>query len=329
MNTWQEYLPCSIDSDLLGIINKLLQIKAEDRYQSPSVVLADLQCTPQASKALHPSIKSRQSFSFDSVRVNQQGKITSRSQKKAQFFSEDLCDRATLQMIKIPGGTFLMGSSEDEPGRHGWEGPQHQVTVTQFFMSRYPVTQSQWQAVMGVNPSHFKGSNRPVEQVSWEEAVEFCRKLTSSTGRDYRLPSEAEWEYACRAGMTTPFHFGETITSELANYNSTTTYRFESKGDYRGQTTDVDSFPPNAYGLSDMHGNIFEWCMDTFHNRYDGAPTDGNAWIDAVNRPCVTRGGPWILESSYCRSASRERFNPDSLNYLVGFRVALSIPPSP
>ncbi|MFM6271198.1 MAG: formylglycine-generating enzyme family protein, partial [Dolichospermum sp.] len=167
--------------------------------------------------------------------------------------------------------------------------PQHEVTIKPFSMGKYPITQAQWQAVAALpqvnqelkpNPSRFKGAKRPVEQVSWHEAVEFCARLSNYTKRPYRLPSEAEWEYACRAGTTTPFHFGDTITTELANYNGNYTYGDGSKGVYRKETTEVGSFKiANELGLYDMHGNVWEWCQDDWHNNYEGAPTDGSAWI--------------------------------------------------
>ncbi|MFM6071877.1 MAG: formylglycine-generating enzyme family protein, partial [Dolichospermum sp.] len=167
--------------------------------------------------------------------------------------------------------------------------PQHEVTIKPFSMGKYPITQAQWQAVAALpqvnqelkpNPSRFKGAKRPVERVSWHDAVEFCARLSNHSQRPYRLPSEAEWEYACRAGTITPFHFGETITTELANYNGNNTYGDGPKGVYRGETTEVGSFKiANEFGLYDMHGNVWEWCQDDWHNNYEGAPTDGSAWI--------------------------------------------------
>ena len=150
------------------------------------------------------------------------------------------------------------------------------------------------------DPSRFKGDNRPVEQVTWFDAVEFCQRLSQYTKRNYRLPSEAEWEYACRAGTTTPFHFGETITSELANYNAESTYGDAPKGESRGETTEVGSFGvANGFGLYDMHGNVYEWCADQYHDNYEGAPTDGSAWIEEINdndnHSRLLRGGSWYF----------------------------------
>ena len=172
-----------------------------------------------------------------------------------------------IELVRIPAGAFLMGSPNDEPKSYDDEKPQHQVTVPEFLMGKYQVTQAQWRAVAELpkieddlvpNPSYFKGDTCPVEQVSWYEAVEFCARLSKATGRNYRLPSEAEWEYACRAGTTTPFSFGELITSDVANYDGNYIYSQSLKGEYREQTTPVGSFPPNAFGLYDMQGNLWE-----------------------------------------------------------------------
>ena len=208
---------------------------------------------------------------------------------QATGFVQDLGNETQLEMMLIPSSKFMMGSPEDELERYSHESPQHQVTVQPFFMGKYAVTQAQWQVVASLpkvsrelnsDPSKFKGVNRPVEQVSWYDAVEFCDRLSRSTGKSYRLPSEAEWEYACRAGTTTPFHFGETMTSDLANYRATETYGAGVKGTYRGETTVVGSFEAaNAFGLYDMHGNVWEWCLDDWHDNYEGAPTDGSAWL--------------------------------------------------
>jgi formylglycine-generating enzyme required for sulfatase activity len=161
-----------------------------------------------------------------------------------------------------------------------------------------------------------------VEQVNWHEAVEFCARLSQKTGREYRLPTEAEWEYACRAGTTTPFHFGPTLTTNLANYDGNYVYGSGPKGVYREQTTDVGSFPPNAFGIYDMHGNVWEWCLDHWHDNYKGAPTDGSAWIEGgdSNRRLL-RGGSWIDAPRNCRSAYRGGFGPVVRLITFGFRI--------
>jgi formylglycine-generating enzyme required for sulfatase activity len=253
---------------------------------------------------------------------------------------EDLANDTQLEMMLIPGGTFIMGSPKEEENSMDSERPQHEVTIEPFFMGKYQVTQAQWRFVAQLpqvnreleqDPSHFKGDNRPVEQVSWEDAVEFCDRLSQYTGRTYRLPSEAEWEYACRAGTTTPFHFGETITTDLVNYNGNYTYGNGVKGVYRKETTEVGSFGvANNFGLYDMHGNVYEWCLDDWHENYTDAPADGSAWFSSDDKlsdktgRTVLRGGSWDYRARYCRSASRGRYSRDYRNRYFGFRVVCS-----
>ena len=262
------------------------------------------------------------------VTVNKFGEIIQRQQPIARYFVEDLGNGVTLEMSAIPGGTFMMGSPKNEAGRRSdSESPQHQVTVPSFFMGKYPVTQAQYQAIMGTNPSYFKGSNRPVEQVSWNNAVAFCEKLSQKTGKTYRLPSEAEWEYACRAGTTTPFHFGETITTDLANYNGNSTYGNGVKGVYREETTEVGSFGvANNFGLYDMHGNVWEWCQDYWHSNYEGAPTNGSEWLYSEENINIRllRGGSWDGNPGNCRSAYRVDYNLAYNDNDIGFRVVCS-----
>ena len=242
-----------------------------------------------------------------------------------------------LDMVLVPGGRFEMGSPDDEPERRESEGPQHTVTLLSFFMGRYPVTQAQWRAVCALkqveieldpDPSNCKGDNRPVEQVNWYEATEFCKRLHETTKRPYRLPSEAEWEYACRARTTTPFSFGKTLTTEIANYDGDYTYNDGHKGEYRGETTTVNAFGvANTFGLCDMHGNVYEWCADHWHSGYENAPTDGSAWLtdnEEANR--VLRGGSWDDYPRNCRSATRFNFAPVSRNNNIGFRISCLAP---
>ena len=262
---------------------------------------------------------------FETVKVNAKGEEINRSTHQAKFFKEDLDNSVILEMVSIPAGEFLMGSPSNEKKRDESEGPQHKVSMPEFFMGRFAVTQAQYQAVIGSNPANFKGEKRPVEQVSWHDATEFCQKLKEKTGRNYRLPSEAEWEYACRAGTTTPFHFGATLTSNLANYDCTSIYQSEPKREYREKTTEVGIFPPNAFGLYDMHGNVWEWCLDHWHDNYNGAPTDGSAWLsDNDNNYRLLRGGSWDNSPRSCRSASRARYNPAQRGHIIGLRVVCS-----
>jgi formylglycine-generating enzyme required for sulfatase activity len=267
-----------------------------------------------------------------------QGRWTvKKSRAQARRFVEPLSDDLTLEMVAISGGQFLMGSPDSEQEREPNEGPQHQVTVPDFFMGRYLVTQAQWWFVASLpqvnrelkpNPSEFQGSRLPVERISWYEATEFCDRLSAHTKRAYCLPSEAEWEYACRAGTTTPFHFGDMILSEVANYDGNYAYADGPKGETRQKTTSVDEFNlANGFGLSDMHGNVFEWCQDHWHGDYKGAPTDGGAWLtndEEVRR--IRRGGSWYNIPRICRSACRYYVMPDDRFNNFGFRVSCSAP---
>ena len=263
-------------------------------------------------------------------------------------YVETLEPGLTLELIEIPAGSFSMGSPKDELEARENERPQHKVNISEFYMGKYPVTQAQWRFVVGlpeidrsleIDPSGFKGEMLPVENVSWLDATEFCKRLSLHTDRAYRLPTEAQWEYACRAGTRTPFHFGETIDASVANYAAEdrkidkTTYpgkygkgRF---GEYRKKTTVVGSLrAANNRGLSDMHGNVWEWCEDHWHESYENAPTDGSAWLDQ-NSPKdsqrLLRGGSWSSIPRYCRSAVRDRSSPVSRNGTFGFRVSFRL----
>jgi len=235
-----------------------------------------------------------------------------------------------LEMVPIPAGEFRMGSSDDEPGRASNEGSQHRVRLELFSLGRMPITQGQWRQValwqsaageppwerkLKPEPAYFQSGQpeddqRPVEQVSWFDAMEFCRRLSRRTGRHYTLPSEAQWEYACRAGTTTPFAFGSVLSERQANVLSS-------------ETTKVGRFLANAWGLYDMHGNVWEWCLDHWHENYLGAPNDGRAWTNwgAETMSKVLRGGSWYFNPRVCRSAHRGRARPDDASGGVGFRV--------
>jgi formylglycine-generating enzyme required for sulfatase activity len=266
--------------------------------------------------------------------------VIKRRRQESLYFPEDLANGVQLEMVQIPGGSFLMGAPANEKDSREDERPQHQVTISPFYIGKYPVTQAQWKAVaslpqvnrkLDTDPSKFKGANRPVERVSWYDAVEFCDRLAAHTNRQYRLPSEAEWEYACRAGTTTPFHFGETMTLELANYNDNYSVSADAKGTYRKKTTEVGSFGvANAFGLYDMHGNVLEWCLDDWHDNYEGAPTDGSPWfknnsaLSQKQGKALLRGGSCIDYPRLCRSASRLSNFWAERGYIlnrIGFRV--------
>lgn len=244
----------------------------------------------------------------------------------------ELGKNLNLEMIFIPGGTFTMGSHEHDPERFSNEIPPHRVKVGDFWMGRYPITQTQWLVVANLpqverkldpDPFQYKGDNRPVERVSWYEAIEFCARLSAHTDQIYTLPSEAQWEYACRANTVTAFYFGETITTDLANYDGTYTYYGdEILGIYRNETTDVASFPSNDFGLYDMHGNVSEWCLDHWHYGYNDAPIDGSAWVTGGNGSYRRlRGGSWDNYAWDCRCAARSYENPNNRKPFIGFRV--------
>ncbi len=263
------------------------------------------------------------------------GEITNRDQQFATYQRVDLGEGIGLDLVLVPGGSFIMGSPAHEPilgNVSGYprdlfnnERPQHLVTLADVWMGKYPVTQAQYQRLMGENPSQFKGDNRPVEQVNWDEAMEFCDRLSDHTGQTHTLPSEVQWEYACRAGTSTPFHHGETTTPNLANYGADLAYGDGPTGIYRKTTTPVGSFPPNAFGLYDMHGNVWEWCLDLYHENYEGAPTDGSAWVTGGDPDYrIIRGGSWYCYPHFCRSASRDHDLRDVHLSNFGFRVVAS-----
>ena len=313
-----------------------------DKYRLFLPDFVDEQGYPLNEKAKNELKKLQQYYGLryeDAVRLEKEQEVEYQKrqaekllqQQEAKLFTENLGNGVVLEMVAIPGGKFLMGSPENEPERYNSESPQHTVTVQPFFMGKFLVTQSQWAVVAALKkvnidlnpePSNFKGANRPVEKVSWDDAIEFCARLSNKTGKTYRLPSEAEWEYACRAGTTTPFYFGETITTDLANYDGNYTYNSGTKGEYRQQTTDVEKFPPNPFGLFDMHGNTWEWCQDAWHENYKGAPTDGSPGV-SENDNRLERGGSWGDSARACRSAFRGHLALDSGLDGVGFRVVV------
>ncbi|MDJ0574708.1 MAG: SUMF1/EgtB/PvdO family nonheme iron enzyme, partial [Xenococcaceae cyanobacterium MO_234.B1] len=246
-----------------------------------------------------------------------------------QGYTEELAEDVFLEMGLIPEGSFQMGSNKNIE-----EQPVHEVTMQPFFMSKYPITQEQWKAVAALpkvkrklnpEPSRFKGDSLPVERVSWYDAKEFCARLSNHSSYNYRLPSEAEWEYACRAGTTTPFNFGETLTNSTANCNDKLTDVYEID-EYNKETTSVVSFPPNAFGLCDMHGNVYEWCEDFWYPNYEQAPNNGTARQKngiSNNQPerRLLRGGSWVCQPKNCRCAFRNYVEPDEKFSIIGFRV--------
>lgn len=230
-----------------------------------------------------------------------------------------LPDGVPLTMVWIPGGTFLMGRYSGEQDSNSDEDPQHSVTVLGFWMGKYEVTQAQWRAITGGNPSYFTGDNRPVERVSWNTITQtFLPALNSATGMTFRLPSEAQWEYAARAGTSTRFYWGDDPSySQIGNY---AWYSGNS-----GSENVVGGKLPNAFGLYDMSGNVWEWCEDDWHSNYSGAPADGSAWVHSPRGSYrVFRGGGWGNLLGYsCRSACRLYNRPSgTFGGYVGFRLS-------
>ena len=240
-------------------------------------------------------------------------------------------------LVLINGGTFMMGSPAEEPLRVGNE-IQREVTIGSFYIGMYEVTQDEYQEIMNSNPSYFKGPDLPVEQVSWFSAIAYCNALSEKMGLEmaytingqtvswnrnangYRLPTEAEWEYSCRAGTMTPFNTGDNVTIDQANYDGRRPYNKNAAGDYRQKTTAVGSFPPNSFGLFDMHGNVGEWCWDWNAEYARGAQLDpAGADIGSYR---VFRGGSWNHAADFLRSARRGGNLPSTRGYYLGFRIA-------
>ena len=289
--------------------------------------------------------------SFKTVLLNDVGKVESTPEKSTRYYQEDLGNGVGLTLVLIPGGTFQMGSPKEEQDRSDDE-TLHEVKVPNFLMGEAQVTQALWKTVatqlpkvrreLNPAPSNFNtdGNDRPVERVNWLEAMEFCDRLAKKTGKPYRLPSEAEWEYACRAGTRSPFNMGSTISTDIANYRGKDDeisgrtipgkYGKGEGGKFRGETIKVKTFPPSRTGLYDMHGNVWEWCLDNNHPNYDNAPKDGSAWLDRnadLNSDRILRGGSWINSPQNCRSACRNFSAPVTRNSSIGFRVVVPLSP--
>jgi formylglycine-generating enzyme required for sulfatase activity len=229
-----------------------------------------------------------------------------------------------MKFVWIPPGTFMMGSPKEEKGRVRDE-TQHKVTLSKgYYMSVHLVTQEQWKEVMGNNPSNFKGEkNLPVETVSWEDCQEFVKKLREKDKKPYRLPSESEWEYACRAGTTTPFHFGQTLSTDQTNYNGDHIYGDGKKGANRKKTTPVGSFPANAFGLHDMHGNVWQWCQDSYGDYPQKDVVDPTGPEKGEGR--LLRGGSWSTLPQFCRSAYRDWDESGSRYDNIGLRLCFFV----
>ena len=295
-----------------------------------------VQPNPPLSQAIAPPLNQ---FSFETatIAINRVGIGTfakvqlqiNNKYKIGKFYLETLGNvqgkSVGIDMVYIPAGKLRIGSPVNESEHDPSETPRHLVDIHGFFMSRFPITQKQWKVLMDNNPAIFIGNgDRPVENVSWHDVQEFCQKLRERTGKPYRLPSESEWEYACRAGTLTPFGFGETITPALANYNGANPYLYVPQGTASNTTTEVGKFPANGFGLHDLHGNVGEWCEDVWHDDYDLLPRDGSAWTQGGDRSCrVVRGGSWRDPAHYCRSAKRGQNAANQGDRTTGFRIAV------
>jgi formylglycine-generating enzyme required for sulfatase activity len=272
---WRDFLNGKVVSASLGrILDRMLAKALNVRYQTAAEALADLNPTPPVPSSL----------------------------------TLDCGNGIKLELVKIPAGSFMMGSNDYDSQK-----PIHRVNVPEFLMGKYQVTQAQYEAVMGKNPSYFKSKQNPVEQVSWNDAQEFCKKLSQKTGRKVKLPSEAQWEYACRAGSTGIYCFGDNVDQlgKYAWYDENSDSKIHPVGEKLA----------NAWGLHDMHGNVWEWCEDIWHDSYNGAPTDGSAWLSGENQSKhILRGGSWNDFVQLCRSANRSRSNLDFRYNFFGFR---------
>jgi formylglycine-generating enzyme required for sulfatase activity len=256
-----------------------------------------------------------QTIEFETPTLNEKGEVIARTHHTAEQFTEDLGNGINLELLLIPAGVFQMGSL-----RHAGnpdEQPQHLVSIKSFMMGK---------TIMGkLPPCRFKGDKLPVERVSWEDAQKFCQRLSKKTGRSYQLPSETQWEYACRAGTATPFSFGETLTVEVANFNGEHTFRDEPRGFYFHSTSEGGKFPPNAFGLHDMHGNLWEWCADNWLEDYTSSPRDGSSYQNKDSHDRVARGGSWHEPPELCRSAARLRVSQSDADEFMGFRVVCEV----
>jgi eukaryotic-like serine/threonine-protein kinase len=343
---WQRS-PISISKEFAEILNKMVQDRPSDRYASATEALAAIKQITAPPNIFQPistptivvpdssSIFTPISRTIDARDILEQKEVVISINRGNQ-----------LELARIPAGRFMMGMPASErkialenAKKYNWTNaetwldwstPQHEVKLPSFLMGKYAITNAQWEAVMNTKPSanydvKFQGENQPVVGVSWDNCQEFCKKLSAQTKRNVRLPSEAEWEYACRAGTTTAFHFGETITPDLVNYDGNYPYGNAPKGKYRQQTVDVKTFNPNLWGLYQMHGNLWEWCEDVWHDNYKDAPINGTAWLKGGDQKLrALRGGSWYVNAFLCRSAYRGRGYADDCFSVIGFRVVVA-----
>ncbi len=321
---------------LVAVVGLTLARPGREAARPPETpTAAEASVETQAENTVPPA---ERTFAFESVRLASDGTTALRDARQARSYAEDLGGGVAIEMVAIPAGTFTMGSTNaDYPD----EAPQHEVTLAGFYLSRYEVTQAQWRAVatslpkvsrkLDPDPSATKGDDLPVESVSWEDAMEFCERLSRKTRHIYHLPSEAEWEYAARAGTTTAFAFGDALAPTLASYDASVPFGKGPRGTAPSKPSPVGSFGvANAFGVADMHGNVAEWCLGEYHPSYEGAPTDGRPWMTGGDTDRhVLRGGSWRDLAVDCRSANRYSYPREGRQGTIGFRLAMSMGAEP
>lgn len=306
-----------LTADVDELVFKCLEHDPSDRYQTAEELAQALRAAGQvpakpapapAPTPVTPQVRGQAYFKFDDHLSPETTPSKAYGTEEGRNYTEDLGGGVKLEMVWVPGGLFMMGSKQRDE-----EKPPHQVNVKGFWMGKFQVTQEQYEKVVGNNPSHFMGLRNPVEQVSWGDAVAFCRKLAEKTGKHYALPSEAQWEYACRAGNQGKWCFGD-------NENLLPDYAWYDKNS-GSKTHPVGEKKANAWGLNDMEGNVWEWCQDWYHDNYNGAPMDGSAWETPAGQDRVLRGGSWAVSPSGTRSAYRGGYLPGFGDFRRGFRI--------
>jgi formylglycine-generating enzyme required for sulfatase activity len=327
---------CQLRSNRLPFEGSPMQIMAGHLTQAPDLSMLPELERDVVARALAKQARDR--WASCRVFVEELAGCHATDQKRkvtTAAVPESFTNSVGMKLVLIPSGKFVMGSPETEPDRHSDEGPQHLVTVSRpFYMSVHPVTQQEYEAITGHKPSHFKqaaggGPTHPVESVSWYDAMDFCRRLSSrfeerEAARSYYLPTEAEWEYACRAGTLTPFAFGLSLSSSQANFNGENPYGKAPPGPFRQQTTPVGSFKPNAFGIFDMHGNVWEWCSDFYGDTYYSMSPERDPLGPRSGDRRVLRGGNWnSAGGKNCRSARRGKDHPTAATQFDGFRVVM------
>jgi len=350
LNVLDAVVDSPIDQALAMLLNpKVIDVQPQ-AVSIPPVSVPSVESQPEVVAPIEGSLSTfpnSKIYHYEIITLNEEGEIAERCKGENHGYLETTAG-LNIEMVLIPAGEFMFGFLDNEDVTTHPDRPRYRVTVPEFWMSRTTITQGQWQIIaemrqmaqaLNPNPSYFAGKNNPVERVSWQDCIEFCLRLSRASLKPYRLPSEAQWEYACRAGTTTPFHFGPTLSSEVANYQGNRTYGQGKKGEYLQQTNPGGHLnSPNAWGLHDMHGNVSEWCLDDWHN--EGTPMDGTAWINnqkysksnedwlfnlfKINPASkVRRGGSWRDYPITCRSGVRQQINPTTISEAVGFRVVV------